>query len=224
MNADSHDIIKQVLMWLVPCLPAIILHECAHGWMALCLGDPTARDAKRLSVNPLRHIDPMGTLILPGFLLLVHSSFIFGWAKPIPVNFSRLRHGRGGVFLVALAGPLANLIMMAGWLGIVVFIESNKIMAKMFAHSTVDYLGQVAFTGVAINLVLILFNLIPIPPLDGGRLVGALLPPYLSRYYMRLERFGILIFFLLLITGAFHRIFDPLLDYMFSTMLSRFDM
>ena len=128
MNSNSYDVLKQVLIWLIPGIPAITLHECAHGWMALCLGDPTARDAKRLSLNPLRHIDPVGTLIVPGLMLFAHVPFIFGWAKPVPVDFERLKNGRLGIILVALAGPLANFVMMCGWLALVDLMIGGKVL------------------------------------------------------------------------------------------------
>ncbi|MGB9151663.1 MAG: site-2 protease family protein [Alphaproteobacteria bacterium] len=212
MNSNSYDVLKQVLIWLIPGIPAITLHECAHGWMALCLGDPTARDAKRLSLNPLRHIDPVGTLIVPGLMLFAHVPFIFGWAKPVPVDFERLKNGRLGIILVALAGPLANFVMMCGWLALADLMIGGKVLNTL-SDSEIGIPAQIAIAGAVINLVLMIFNLVPVPPLDGGRIIGAVLPDALSRLYMRMERYGILIMLVLIATGAFRLIFDPLLSF-----------
>lgn len=215
MGLNSQEIMIQILIWLVSGIPAIALHECAHGWMALSLGDPTARDAKRLSLNPLRHIDPIGTILVPGLMLLTHVPFVFGWAKPVPVDFSRLRKGRFGTLLVALAGPLANFVMMGFWLMLVRLIGFDE---QTPIDSAKGLFTQIAVAGAVINLVLMLFNLVPIPPLDGGRIMGALLPSALSRLYMRLERFGIFILLALIVSGVFRHIFNPLLDFFFTRM------
>jgi Zn-dependent protease len=213
MNPAHTGIITQILIWLIPCVPAITLHEVAHGWMALRFGDTTARDRGRLSLNPIRHIDPVGTVVLPSLMLLTHMPFVFGWARPVPVNFQRLRRGKWAVLLVALAGPLANAVMLFGWLALFLLIAAQQKLTP-----AVDLIGQIALGGVAINLVLILFNLIPIPPLDGGRVIGALLPQPLSRFYLRLERVGILILLILIATGVFDKFFTPVLDYFFSLL------
>ena len=181
--------LKLAIVWLIPGLPAIILHECAHGWMAARLGDPTARDAGRLTLNPIRHIDRVGTILVPGLMLLFHSPVIFGWAKPVPVDFSRLRHGRWGVILVAVAGPLANFLMMLGWLALALFISAEVKTSEIPENSVTGLLMLTAFLGVGMNLALMLFNFVPIPPLDGGRIVGALLPDVLAKPYMRIGRF-----------------------------------
>lgn len=216
MSPDNHRILKQIFVWLIACVPAITLHECAHGWMALSLGDPTARNARRLSLNPIRHIDPVGTIVIPGLMLLVHTPFVFGWAKPVPVDFRRLRHGRLGILLVALAGPMANFVMMFGWLALVAGLAG--IGKRALETPAAGLAVQIALSGAAINMVLMLFNLIPIPPLDGGRILGAILPDILSRPYMRLERVGILILLLLIVTGVFGLVFNPLLEFFFSRM------
>ena len=218
MNLDGGDILKQALILLMPGIPAITLHECAHGWMALCFGDTTARDARRLSLNPLRHIDPMGTIILPGLMLLTHMPFIFGWAKPVPVDFRRLRNGHLGIFLVALAGPLANFLMMIGWLMLAGLIGNGTGISETVPDNMRELAAQIALFGVSINLVLMLFNLIPVPPLDGGRIVGAMLPDALSQSYMRLERYGLPILLLLIVSGAFRLIFEPVLNFFFFHM------
>jgi Zn-dependent protease len=212
------DLIKQILVWLIPGVPAIVFHECAHGWVADLLGDPTARLKGRLSPNPLRHIDPVGTVIVPGLMLLAHLPFLFGWAKPVPVDFRRVKFGRRGVLLVAAAGPLANFIMMTGWLIVAGLTPVPPALLEGPPQSPAAMLAQVALFGAAINLALMVFNLIPIPPLDGGRVLGALLPPALARPYMKLERFGFLILLILIATGVFGMFFTPLLEFFFSKL------
>jgi Zn-dependent protease len=214
MNSDTFQLI---LVALIPGVSAIIVHEVSHGLMASRLGDPTAREAGRLSLNPLRHIDPLGTILIPGLMILAQLHFVFGWAKPVPVNFRRLRNVRWGTFLVALAGPLSNLVMTFCWLALLwsiavaqAFTLSPGTMAKVFA--------QMAYFGVIINVALMLLNLIPLPPLDGGRIMGALLPEALSKPYMKLERFGVLILILLIVTGVFEHIFNPMLEYSLSRL------
>ena len=162
------DIFPKILVWLVPTLPAIVIHEYAHGWMASKLGDPTARDAGRLSLNPLRHIDPVGTIIVPCLMIFAHLPFVFGWAKPVPVNFRRLRNIRVGTMLVALAGPLSNALMTLGWLALLWIIAASAVFNSS-PQAAPPLLAQIAVTGAVVNLALILFNLLPIPPLDGGR-------------------------------------------------------
>lgn len=211
MTPATLDLFQQILIWLAPGILAITLHEVAHGWMALQLGDTTARDAGRLTLNPIRHIDPVGTLLLPGLMLLAHVPFLFGWARPVPVDFRRLRGGRWGTLLVAAAGPLANLLMMGLWLGL-----ARVLMADPAPGPVQLLLIQMALAGVAVNLVLMLFNLIPLPPLDGGKVLGALLPEALARPYAQLERWGILIMLILVASGVFSRVMAPVLERVFA--------
>ena len=180
------DLIYSISIWLLPLLFAITFHEAAHAYVARFLGDHTASQLGRVSLNPIRHIDPFGTVLLPGLLLLVHSPFLFGYAKPVLVNFRALRHPRMGMVLVAAAGPATNIAL--------------AIAAALSFHLVV-YLPPTAAQWTALNLknavvinaVLAVFNLFPLPPLDGGRIAVGLLPVALGRWLARLEPYGMTI-------------------------------
>jgi Zn-dependent protease len=178
--------IYDVSVWVLPLIVAITFHEAAHGFVAHRLGDNTAFDLGRVSFNPLRHIDPFGTLVLPAILLLSHSPFLFGYARPVPVNFRALRNPRMGMIWVALAGPATNIALA--------LLAAMAFHALAFAPaSAVQWLADNLKNALLINIVLAVFNMLPIPPLDGGRVAVGLLPKVLASPLSRLEPFGMLI-------------------------------
>ncbi|MDR1228637.1 MAG: site-2 protease family protein [Azoarcus sp.] len=200
-----------ILIWALPVLLAITVHEAAHGYVARAFGDPTAEQAGRITLNPLRHIDPVGTIAVPLSLYLLSSmmggnGILFGWAKPVPVNFNRLRHPKADMLWVAAAGPLSNLAMAVGW---------ACLHSLLGARAPDDYAygaSLMAMVGISINGVLMLLNLLPVPPLDGGRIAVSLLPDRLAWKYARIEPFGFLILLALLLTGLLGVVLGPLLD------------
>ncbi len=188
------NLIYRAAIWIAPLIVAIVFHEVAHGWVAKWLGDPTAADLKRLSFNPIRHVDPVGTVILP-LSLAVAGAPVFGWAKPVPVDATRLREPRTGMMLVALAGPAMNLLLAsvgAVALGLVFALGSESVGTARFA---VDLL----FSFIVVNVFLALFNLLPLPPFDGGHLVEGMLPRPLARRYAKIGRYGFLLLIGLLV-------------------------
>jgi Zn-dependent protease len=200
---DLFAFLYKISIWAIPVLFAITLHEVAHGWMARYFGDRTAEMLGRLSLNPLRHIDPIGTLLVPGILLAVGGP-LFGWAKPVPVATSVLRNPRRAMVLVALAGPAANLLMAALWcavLGAIVRINGNETLDS--------WIASMAQAGIWFNVVLAVFNLLPIPPLDGGRVLTGLLPPHLSARLEKIEPVGLFIVLGLSVFGLLGWLFDP---------------
>lgn len=192
-------------VWVLPVLFAITVHEVAHGWLASKLGDKTALIMGRVTLNPLKHIDPLGTIIIPAVLLLL-GGFIFGWAKPVPVNWNNLNKPRRDMALVALAGPVSNLLMALIWAAIaklgLVLLESYGLQWA----AAIRYMGE---AGILINLMLMYLNIIPIPPLDGSRVVSSLLPPRMAAKYDRIEPFGFFILLFLLAVGLFKYILIP---------------
>lgn len=233
---DIAQYVQAAAVMAPPIIFSIILHEVAHGWIAEKFGDRTARSMGRLTLNPLPHIDLMGTILLPLFLILIGSRFLFGWAKPVPVNFRNLRNPKHDMIYVAGAGPATNLVLaLICTLIYKVLILSNPALKVIFSifittmkipfwgvHSAASFLATplvlMAGTGVVINVLLMLFNLIPLPPLDGGRIMVGLLPQKKAAALAKVEPYGMIILVLLIMSGILNYtlwpIFDRILDFL----------
>lgn len=194
---NHEGLVWQIATIAIPMILAIVFHEVAHGWVARALGDPTAAEQKRLSLNPFRHVDPFGTIILPG-LLKLSGAPVFGWAKPVPVDFRRLRNPRVGMMLVAAAGPVTNFVLAAiAAIGLGVLVRATDSMGEPGLGAL--FLSDNLRNFLLVNLFLGAFNLLPIPPFDGSRIVMGALPAPLARGYARLEPFGLIMVFGLLV-------------------------
>jgi Zn-dependent protease len=202
---NALNTVQQLAVMALPVLFAITVHEAAHGWMAKRLGDRTAEMLGRVSLNPIRHIDPVGTVLVPVAMFLF-TGFLFGWAKPVPIGWRNLKNPRRDMALVALAGPGANLLMGVAW-GLAIHLGLLLRHSLEWVSMPLIFMG--AF-GVLINVFLMVLNLIPILPLDGGRVLNSLLPPRLSYGYSRLEPFGLFIIVALLMVGLLGKIMLPL--------------
>lgn len=211
---EDLSLLQQIAIFTIPVLFAIALHEVAHGWIASLRGDLTAKMLGRLSLNPIKHIDPIGTVALPLVSLLI-SGMLFGWAKPVPVNWNNLKSPKMDMALVAIAGPMANLLMAILW----VFILKLGWMMQLTLPSVAPWLILTARSGVEINCAFCILNLLPIPPLDGGRILVALTPSKISQTISRVEPFGFLILIILLVSGLLFKILFPAINYLIGIIM-----
>lgn len=201
---EELNLIQKISVYALPVLFAITLHEAAHAYAAKYWGDSTAYNLGRVSLNPLRHIDPVGTILLP-LLCVAVGGFLFGWAKPVPVRFGNLRNVRAGMRWVAAAGPLANFAMAVMW---VLLFKLAVVMNNSYSEP----LALMSQAGIGINVVLMVLNLMPLLPLDGGRIVESLLPPGLAYQYSRLEPYGMWVLLALVLTGLLSPILSPFIE------------
>jgi len=198
-------IIQKIAAYALPIIFAITVHEAAHGYVAKYFGDMTAFFQNRITLNPIKHIDLVGTILIPGLLFISSAGFIFGWAKPVPVIFSNLRNPKKDMLWVALAGPAANLLMAIFWT--IIFSKQH-----FFPQNAQNFLSVMSLAGIQINIVLMVLNLLPIPPLDGGRVAVSLLPYPLSNKLAGLERYGFFIILFMLISGILGALLSPLIS------------
>jgi Zn-dependent protease len=210
---DSVNNLQLLAVIALPVLFAITVHEAAHGWVASRFGDQTARMLGRVTFNPLKHIDPVGTVVVPLATFLL-TGFLFGWARPVPVNSRNLRHPRRDMALVALAGPGANLLMAVLW-GLAIHVGLALWEVSQWVALPLVYMGA---AGVLVNVLLMVLNLFPLLPLDGGRVLSALLPPRLSAKLARLEPFGLILLLALLVTGVLATVLFPVIKLMIGLM------
>ena len=210
---DQLTLTHKILLWTLPILFAITFHEVAHGWVAYKFGDDTAKLRGRLTLNPIKHIDPIGTIAVPAMLIFLGSPFLFGWAKPVPVNFNQLRSPRRDMALVALAGPVSNLLMAIFWAFVmkIGFGMDNKTI-----HDLGTNLILMGYAGFLINLILMALNIIPIPPLDGSRVVSSFLSPQASKYYSMIEPYGFFILIALMVTQVLWVVMQPIVKFSIS--------
>jgi Zn-dependent protease len=215
------DTIQKIAIWAFPVLVAVVFHEVAHGWVANRLGDPTAKNLGRLTLNPIKHIDLFGTILVPAMLILVSSPFVFGYAKPVPVNFYNLRNPKRDMVWVALAGPVTNLLLALVFVMIwrMFLPQSRADLGNSVILITLVLMAQ---AGLLINISLAVFNMFPLPPLDGGRVLVGLLPEPLSSKVAGIERFGMLILIGLLYTRVIDRFIDAPTNFLLKLYLGVF--
>jgi Zn-dependent protease len=207
-------LIQKIAIYAIPVIFAITVHEAAHGYAARYFGDMTAYQAGRITLNPIKHIDLFGTIILPA-LTVALGGILFGWAKPVPVNFSRLRNPKKDMLWVAAAGPASNFVMAIIWVLVIKFAD---LAPAMFMEPLV----LMAKAGIIINVILMVLNLLPLPPLDGGRIAVSLLPESLARPFSQLERYGFIILIVLLFTGVLGKILSPIVNAVYTLLYAMF--
>ena len=205
-DTASLNFLLRVVLWIVPVYLAISMHELSHGFMASWFGDNTARERGRLTLNPVRHIDPVGSIAVPAFLLLL-GGFVFGWARPVPVNTYKLNNPNRDMILVAAAGPLSNLLMSIGW----AFILKSGLLLLQSEPGFALVLIYLGAAGVVINSAIMMFNLLPLLPLDGGRVVACLLPERLRASYARTEPWGFPLLLVAVFAGIVGKVIWPMM-------------
>lgn len=207
-------LVQKIAVSAIPIIFAITVHEASHGYAAKYFGDLTAERMGRITLNPLKHIDPVGTILLPALTLML-GGVLFGWAKPVPVNFAGLRNPKKDMLWVAAAGPASNFVMAIFWVLVMKYAQMTPDFAAYF-------LLEMSKVGIMINLVLMVLNLLPLPPLDGGRIAVSLLPMNLAVKLSRLEQYGFIILIVLLVTGVLGRIILPIINFFGQLILSIF--
>jgi len=195
---------QQISAWLLPVLLAVTVHETAHGWVARRFGDRTAEMLGRLTLNPIKHIDPVGTILVPGLMLLLPGGFVFGWAKPVPVDWRNFKRPKQDMAWVALAGPVSNLLMAFAWALLARF--ALGLPAGSWIKAPLLFMGV---AGIFINTILMVLNLLPLPPLDGGRVLTGLLPAPAAYRFSRIEPYGFIILLALLMSGILGMVMWP---------------
>lgn len=206
---------QQISTWILPVLLAITVHETAHGWVARMFGDRTAELQGRLTLNPLKHVDPIGTILVPGLMLLLPGGFVFGWAKPVPVDIRNFKHPKQDMAWVAAAGPAVNLLMGLAW------ALAARIALELPLESGIRLpLLLMGVAGMLINTLLMVLNLLPLPPLDGGRVLTGLLPMPYAYKFARIEPYGFWILIVLLMTGVLGWVLWPFINFFLNLMVS----
>ncbi len=210
---DIGQILSELALVAIPLLMGITFHEVAHGYTAYRFGDPTAKNAGRLTLNPIKHLDPLGTIVLVVTRMI-------GWAKPVPINPAYFQDPQKGIFWVSLAGPAANFALAVGFyvlFNVMLFLQS--VFATGGAADLLEIATAICFYGIILNIILGIFNLFPIPPLDGGKIVATFLPGHMARQYMQLEKYGFLIIIGLIFLGVFQGIFGYVINIVYRLVL-----